>query len=318
MTSTNRRLLTVATVAALAAVIAVAALAATVAAAAGESRAARGAGIVYAKGLELNAETYVRTPAGQARRLPSNRAYDGFPSWSPDRKRIVFPSDRAKRGYSNIYVIGADGKNVKRLTTGTGQDLYPAWSPDGRRIAFSSIRAGAEAEIYVMNADGSNPKRLTRTPKWADDTAPRFSPDGRWIVFSSNRVAFANYEIFRMRASDGGAVKRLTVYGGDAPGDPGDDLLPLYSPDGKRIAFVSDREPRYGIWTMNANGGDVRKVITYEKLNTVFPRYSRDGKQILYGVFDPNGVDLSDATLRVVYADGRGDAQILAGREADW
>lgn len=278
---------------------------------------AKSGAAVYVKGLGRKAEIYVKRAGVGERRITRNGAYDGFPSWSADGKRIVFVSDRGNRGNSDIYVMDADGKNVKRLTRGGGQDLYPSFSPDGKRIAFSTNRDGAESEIYVVGVDGKALKRLTRTAKYVDDVAPRFSPDGRWIVFSSNRVAFANYEIFRIRSSDGGAIRRLTFHGGDVPGDPGDDLLPSYSPDGKRIVFVSDREPRYGIWTMNADGGDLRKVVSYENMNVAFPRYSPDGKQILYTLFSPEG-DLSDAQLRMVLPGSLDDAELGPGREGDW
>ena len=284
---------------------------------AGSGATARTGAAVYAKGLDRKAEIYVKGVGVAERRITRNAAYDGFPSWSADGKRIVFVSDRANRGNSDIYVMDANGKNVKRVTRGGGQDIYPAFSPDGKRIAFSTNRDAAESEIYVVGVDGKGLKRLTRTPKYVEDAAPRFSPDGRWIVFSSNRVAFANYEIFRIRSTDGGAIKRLTFHGGAVPGDPGDDLLPSYSPDGKRIVFVSDRAPRYGIWTMNANGGDLRKVVSYEKMNVAFPRYSRDGKQILYTLFSPEG-DLSDAQLRIVLPGSLDDAEMGSGREGDW
>ena len=278
---------------------------------------ARTGAAVYVKGLDRKAEIYVKRAGIGERRITRNAAYDGFPSWSEDGKRIVFVSDRANRGNSDIYVMDANGKNVARLTRGGGQDLYPAFSPDGRRIVFSTNRDGAEPEVYVVGVDGKGLRRLTRTAKYVEDVTPRFSPDGRWIVFSSNRVAFANYEIFRMRATDGGGIKRLTFHGGDVPGDPGDDLLPSYSPDGKRIVFVSDRAPRYGIWTMNADGGDLRKLVSYENLNVAFPRYSPDGNQILYTVFSPER-DLSDAQLRMVLPASLDDAEFGAGREGDW
>ena len=272
---------------------------------------------VYVKGLGRAAEIYVKHAGVAERRITRNRAYDGFPSWSADGNRIVFVSDRGNRGNSDIFVMDANGGNVKRLTRGGGQDLYPAFAPDGKRVAFSSNRDGAEAEIYVVGSDGGRLKRLTRTARYVEDVAPRFSPDGRSLVFSSNRVAFANYEIFRMRSTDGGGVTRLTFHGGTVPGDPGDDLLPSYSPDGKRIVFVSDREPRYGIWTMSANGRDLKKVVSYRNRNVAFPRYSADGTQVLYTAFSPEG-DLSDAQLRVVLTGSLDDAEFGPGREGDW
>src|SRR2546429_33952 len=83
-------------------------------------------------------------------------------AWSPDGTRIAWVSTRDKN--PEIYVVGADGKNVRRLTNDSGFDYNPQWSPDGKRLAFCSTRAG-NFEIHVMNADGSDVRRLTHHPK---------------------------------------------------------------------------------------------------------------------------------------------------------
>ena len=229
------------------------------------TEAAEPGAIVYSSGQSGRAEIYVRSADGSIQRVTRNRVYDGFPAWSPDRTEIAFVSDRG--GDADIYVMRADGTGVRRLTGGNrpgrgAYDLYPAWSPDGRLIAFSSNRAAIESEIFVMRSDGSAVRRLTRTATYTDDVQPRFSPDGRYIVFTSNRINYWNYEIFRMRASDGRGLKRLTFWGngrtGGRDGAPGDDLLPTYSPDGKRIAFFSDRRGGYAVWTMNPDGSGLR------------------------------------------------------------
>ena len=104
----------------------------------------------------------------------------GFnPAWSPDGEKIAFSSKRDSWKWNwagDIYVMNADGSNVKILTDiGPSDDDFPAWSPDGTRIAFSSKRSG-NYEIYIMDADGSNVQQLTNTP------TDEFLPD--WTTFS--------------------------------------------------------------------------------------------------------------------------------------
>ena len=285
--------------------------------AAGAPSAAPGEGaIVFSRGGEL----YAGAPGTTPRRLTSNRVHDGLPAWSPDRKQIAFVRDAGRD--SDIYVMRADGTGVRRLTGGSrpgrgAQDLYPAWSPDGRSIVFSSNRGEREAELYVMQADGSAVRRLTRTPRHVQNIQPRYSPDGRWIVFASNRVAYWNIELFRIRVADGGAAKRLTFWGSGDDGAPGDDLTPSYSPDGKRIAFVSDRAGGYAVWTMRADGTGLRRAARHERLTVAFPRYSPDGRSLVYTTFTPDS-DQSDLRLWTVGAASGPATPRGLGTEPDW
>ena len=265
------------------------------------------AGIVYAHGNDL----YVRA-GDRVRRLTRDRVADGMPAWSPDRTRIAFVRN------GNIHVMNADGTGIRQLTRGS-INLYPAWSPRGDLIAFSStrVRNGGESEIYVMRADGSQVRRLTHGPRYGASTQPAFSPDGRYVVFNSNRIAYWNYELFRVRVADGGGLKRLTFYGSGKDGAPGDDLMPSYSPDGKRIAFVSDRKGGYAIWTMKADGTGLREVSRHPRRNHAFPRYSPDGRSLVYMTFSPDSAEIV-GRLWTVRTDGSQRASIGLGREPDW
>ncbi|NJN55447.1 MAG: hypothetical protein HC804_12240 [Anaerolineae bacterium] len=83
-----------------------------------------------------------------------------MPAWSPDNSQIAFQSTRS--GNSDVYVMNADGSNVRRLTFTDSYDGAPSWSPDGRQLVFSSRRTGAY-ELWIMNADGSNQHRIPNT-----------------------------------------------------------------------------------------------------------------------------------------------------------
>jgi TolB protein len=112
-------------------------------------------------------------------------AVDADPSWSPDSKQIVFNSNRD--GNFEIYLMNADGSNVRRLTNHPAWESHPAFSPDGTQIVFNSNREGDNYDVYLMNVDGSGLKKLTT---WGSDEeiGPGcWSPDGTRIALVSNR-----------------------------------------------------------------------------------------------------------------------------------
>jgi TolB protein len=112
------------------------------------------------------------------------------PAVSPDGNKIAFSSDRSGRA-PMVYVMDADGNNVKRVTFAGQFNSTPAWSPDGKKIAFSG-QTEDHFDIFVMNADGSDMKRLTsarkHNGKGAFNEDPTFSPDGRFVMYTSDRT----------------------------------------------------------------------------------------------------------------------------------
>ena len=247
----------------------------------------------------------VRTGA-VVKRLTRNDWYEGLPAWSPDRKLIAYVS--ARGGDADVWVMNADGSGARRLIGARrADDLYPAWSPDGKLIAFARVQHGS-GHVYVVRVDGTGLRRLTDPAAGVDNTMPTFSPDGRHIVFASTRRAGA-HELVRMRASDGGGATFLTR--------GGNDLAPDYAPDGRRIVFVTYLERSATLWTVRADGGD-RRVLTRHAGRTLsFPRFSPDGRSVLYTVGKP-GDEQTEARLWRIGVDGTGRAQIGRGAEGDW
>src|SRR5215212_8146955 len=121
-----------------------------------------------------NGEIYVMNADGSEQtNISNNTAFDGYPHWSPDGKKIAFMTSRDGINYE-IYVMNADGTSQTRLTNNADIDEQPSWSPDGTEIAFISSR---DYQVYVMNADGSEQTNISNNaavhdnPDWGPATA---------------------------------------------------------------------------------------------------------------------------------------------------
>ena len=210
-------------------------------------------GHVHAKHGWPTSEIYVMdADGGNPQKLTNNPTDDGFPSWSPDGKWIVFQSNRDWDNPRNteIYVMDADGGNQQRLTENPNEDESPSWSPNGKQIVFSSVREG-HFNYDVMDADGGNQQRLTENLK--NDWDPVWSPDAKQIAFASDRKGdLENFEIYVIN-NGGGNQRRLTE-------NRVDDWDPSWSPDGERIAFMSEMDGNPEIYVMDADGGNQQNL----------------------------------------------------------
>ena len=157
--------------------------------------------------------------------LTSETGNNGFPSYSPDGKQIVFRSGRD--GSKNLYIMDRSGANVRRLTSGKWTDTMSDWSPTGEWIAFSSDREN-NFEIWLIRPDGTGLRKLIGGG--GRNNHPHFSPNGKWIVFTSQRAGYSAEEVslpsqpqpygdlFVVR-TDGTGLLRLT-HNGSEEGTP--------------------------------------------------------------------------------------------------
>ena len=182
-----------------------------------------GSELAFTSNRDGDDEIYVARPDGSgARPITANDDRDSYPSWSPDGRRIAFM--RQHEGLWQLWIMDADGGNAHRLTHSTGNDYNARWSPDGQWLVFESARHGGnQDEIYVIRPDGSGERRLTNTP--GNDIFPTWLPDGNHVAYCTIENHHARVSVMR---SDGGPATTLLE----------DACVPVWSPDGKSLAYL--------------------------------------------------------------------------------
>jgi dipeptidyl aminopeptidase/acylaminoacyl peptidase len=273
---------------------------------------------------------------------------------SPDGNSVAYgvaqfsPDDNKTR--SAIWLGNLEDGTTRQLTAGEAADTQPAWSADGNRLAFVSTRHEGKPQIFVLDLQGGEPRRVTSTPDGA--ATPRWSPDGRSLCFTSavpvdvqqvpqenawvdGREKLADAPRMRRQSTllsrfDGrGYVDRRThlfLIDVDAPDAQArrltegefDELDPAWSPDGRTIAFVSnrreDREYSLGggdLWLLDVESGELT-ALTDGGLTMTGPAWSPDGRHItFYAAPEYRGCGYRQIHLYLVSRDG-GDARDIS------
>jgi len=220
-----------------------------------EEIAIRESGIERAYGWDYDRhyDIYIANSDGSDPRNISNaEGYDAEGSYSADGAQILFASNREAYSrtlslaeqalfeddssyFMDLYVMDADGGNVRQLTRSPGYDGGPFFSPDGSKITWRRFNPdGNSAEIWTMDADGSNQRQLTADAMVA--WAPYYHPSGEYLIYSSNQLGHANFELFLIDTQGAHAPVRVT-------NTDGTDILPVFSPSGDQLAWSTTRTP---------------------------------------------------------------------------
>ncbi len=205
--------------------------------------AARGGRPRYQWDFDPNMEIYsVGVDGLDLQRLTDSPGYDAEGSYSHDGKQIVFTSTRD--GDPDIYIMNADGSNVRQITNVDGYDGGPFFSPDDKWIIYRTDRKAKDMlQVHVVAVDGTQDTPLTddlNQVNWC----PYFHPNGKTIIWSSADYSRgpmgANFDLWAMDIDwSGGAPKpgtprRITFHAKA-------DVLPVFSPDGKKMMWTSNR-----------------------------------------------------------------------------
>ena len=173
------------------------------------------------------------------------------PAWSPDGSHLAFSSSQA--GDPEIYLTNADGNSLRRLTSVHGPDVSPVFNPKtGAQIAWVSGRTGLP-QIWTMASDGTVPQRLTDQ---GYAVSPSWSPNGQFLAFSWLR----KYGPGSPGARDIYVMDIASHQWVQLTHDGGANDFPSWSPDGRHIVFQSNRSGSEQIWTMLADGTQLKQL----------------------------------------------------------
>lgn len=192
----------------------------------------------HAKERDGKSTVYILPIGGGEPKVMTDKSPSYWHGWSPDGKYLLYTGERDN--VYDIYRIPVAGGPEVRLTNAPGLDDGSEYSPDGKTIFFNSNRTGT-MQIWKMNADGSDQQQVTFDDY--NDWFPHVSPDGKSIIFISypNTVPSGDHPYYkhvmlRTLPLNGGAIKVVAhLYGGQ-----GTFNVPSWSPDGKKVAFVSN------------------------------------------------------------------------------
>jgi tricorn protease len=224
----------------------------------------------------------VPSAGGRAARLTSHLARDVQPQFSPDGKSIVFASNR--NGNYDLFVMSAEGGAARQLTFDSSAEFASGFTPDGQWVMFYGSTYGS-LDVYKVRVTGGEPIRLT-WDRFEREYYGNVSPDGQWIAYDH---AGAPGD-WRRRGYEGSAASDIWLARFTTPvsepkrltKNPSQDFAPMFSRDGKRIYYISDRKGSVNLWSMDTNGGSPKQLTFHQTDGARVPNYAPKGDKIAY------------------------------------
>lgn len=198
-----------------------------------------------------------------AHKLTDHPSGNAHPRWSPDGSRIAFYSRR--RGWEHIWTISLSDGKLYQVLRGEfdGDDLV--WSPDSKWLAYCSVRERdlMTRGVYLIPAEGDDEILISPHGCWSG--APHFSPDGRTLAYLSDRDGWFHIYLYDLRTRETSQITHGEFevggpyfYNVDPHGGP------IFSPDGKQLAYLRHREGKFDVWVTDLDGNHARRVSPHD------------------------------------------------------
>ncbi|HZS06006.1 MAG TPA: winged helix-turn-helix domain-containing protein [Blastocatellia bacterium] len=221
---------------------------------------------------------------------PAGSVGDFFPAFSPDQKTLAFVRS-VSIATADIWLLPLTGGEPRRLTFDNISIRGLAWTPGGREIVFASRRGSSTYNLWKVSAGGGTPEQLMISER--DAYSPAVSRQGNRLAYTQSLL---DENIWRIGLNGSVAASEPPV---KLISSTQDEDGPEYSPDGKKIVFVSRRSGSFEIWVCEADGSRPRQLTSIGGPLTGTPRWSPDGRQITFNSWLEGNAD-----IYVISADG--------------
>ena len=196
------------------------------------------------------------------------KSEERYPAWHPNGKQVIFTSNREDGKTYNYYIANLDGSNLKKISDLTEGSVayWASFTSDGKWIYFNE---GNTSKIYRVTPEGRQQEEV------ADGRDANISPDGKKFVFTQK-----GQKAWGVWTMDSGGKNRVQITPNES--EIG-GIAPVWSPDGKRVAFSMQVGEIAEIFSCNADGSDLRQLTDIKQISSS-PAYSPDGRIITFRV----------------------------------